>query len=115
MPRVPDIDRRVHIEIGGRLRQLRTKAGWTQERLAEALTTQPATVSRYETGAIALSVTMLHRIAAVFEVPAGVLLGGPSVTTLVGDPETEVVGLWRGLSQADQAVILELLRRLDRS
>lgn len=50
------------------LKEIRKKRFMTQERLAKELGVTPVTISRYETGAHQLSVSMAKRIAEVLHV-----------------------------------------------
>lgn len=61
-------------DIGQRVAKARTDRGFTQERLAEAVGIEPVTLSRWETGQRAVSVSTLARIAEVLEVGLGDLL-----------------------------------------
>ena len=47
------------MELGKKIRQLRFKAGMTQEQLAERLTLSPQSVSKWETGAAMPDITAL--------------------------------------------------------
>ncbi len=49
--------------LGRRMAQARTARGWTQEQLAEEIDVDPVSISRYETGARALSLSTLATVA----------------------------------------------------
>ena len=56
------------MELGKKIRQLRFKAGLTQENLAERLGLGPQAVSKWETGAAMPDITLLPRLAEIFGV-----------------------------------------------
>ena len=56
-------------EIGGQVRAMRLRAGFTQERLAEALGITPQQVQKYESGANKLNTDRLQQMATIFNVP----------------------------------------------
>ena len=56
------------MELGKKIRQLRFRAGLTQERLAEKLGLGPQSVSKWETGAAMPDITTLPLLAEVFGV-----------------------------------------------
>ena len=56
-------------EIGWKLRQLRQKAGWTQERLAEQIDVSTQQINKYESGANRLNTDRLQQIANALAVP----------------------------------------------
>lgn len=60
--------------VGGRVAQARRDRGFTQEQLAEAVGLEPVTLSRWETGHRALSLSTLASIAEVLGVSIGDLL-----------------------------------------
>ena len=56
-------------EIGGRLRQLRQQAGWTQERLAEQIGVSTQQIQKYECGSNKMNTDRLQQIAQALNVP----------------------------------------------
>ncbi|MBR4192942.1 MAG: helix-turn-helix domain-containing protein [Oscillospiraceae bacterium] len=56
------------MELGKKIRQLRFKAGLTQENLAEQLGLGPQAVSKWETGAALPDITLLPKLAEIFGV-----------------------------------------------
>ncbi|GMV42227.1 MAG: hypothetical protein AMXMBFR64_39430 [Myxococcales bacterium] len=72
MPRTRDQD--LLRDIGHRVANARTVRGFTQERLAEVVGIEPVTLSRWETGDRALSISTLARIAEALGVGLGDLL-----------------------------------------
>ena len=85
-------------DVGRRVAEARAKRGFTQEQLAEAIGIQPVTMSRWETGDRALSITTLANIADALGVGLGDLL----------DVERDLPGVEHGPEQA------ELLRGFDK-
>ena len=61
--------------LGGKLRALRQKNGWTQKQMAEMLHINRSTYAYYETGATQPDLDMLCRIARLFDVSLDDLLG----------------------------------------
>ena len=101
-------------QVGQRVSQARKERGWTQEQLAEAIGIEPVTLSRWETGDRALSLSTLAAIASALEVPLGDLL---DVTRDIpaaehAPEEGELLRLYRGLSESQQDIILRLARDL---
>ena len=54
--------------LGGKLRALRQKNGWTQKQIAEMLHINRSTYAYYETGATQPDLDMFRRLAILFEV-----------------------------------------------
>ena len=61
--------------LGGKLRALRQKNGWTQKQIAEMLHINRSTYAYYETGATQPDLDMFRRLAILFEVSTDDLLG----------------------------------------
>ncbi len=80
--------------IANRIKELREKHDWTQERLAEEVKTTHATISRIENGRRKLDSVWIAKFAKVFKCkPADLFEGAPSA-----DPEIEqLVALYRRL------------------
>lgn len=57
-----------------RIKQLRENAGWTQDELADHLSVQRATVSKYETGFTSLTEETLKKLAKIFSVSIDFIL-----------------------------------------
>lgn len=111
MPRPKETNRSLHKEIGTRVRECRLARGWTQERLAEELDTQATTVSRYESGTIPLTLTMLFKVARVLGVgPERLIVPDPEGAPVKADPAI----CWRDLKPDDRALVEQLVERLSR-
>ena len=100
--------------VGQRVGKARKARGWTQEQLAEAIGIEPVTLSRWETGGRALSLSTLAAISAALEVGLGDLLDvGRAVPAPELSPEeAELFRLYRGLPASKQDIILRLARDL---
>jgi transcriptional regulator with XRE-family HTH domain len=66
---------KVDVEVGARIRELRTTAGLSQTALAEQLGVTFQQVQKYEKGANRVSSGRLTRIAEFLQVPVTTLLG----------------------------------------
>lgn len=108
MPRPRNKDKELQKEVGVRLAAARRARGWSQERLAEVLGVQPETVSRYETGAVPMSIAVLVRVAAALEVSPTVLL--PPTTSGQSEP-AELLRAWELLDDEARAAVLVVLHR----
>ncbi len=62
-------------EIGLKIREFRQQAGFTQERLAEALEITFQQVQKYERGVTKVNLIKLQQIAAVLKVPVSSFFG----------------------------------------
>ena len=60
--------------MGGRIRTFRKLRKMTLQQLADAISKSRATVSKYETGEIALDIQTLYEISTVLDVPLGKLV-----------------------------------------
>lgn len=114
MSRPSHIDRGLLRAVAERVRQARRRKDWSQEKLAEALGVQPETVSRYETGSVPLSLSMLFKVAEVLCTDAGTLLGLRTRMAEEEDAkdEDDLVLTWRMLDDESRSLILQLVRKL---
>lgn len=100
--------------LGERVARARTERGWTQERLAEAIGIEPVTLSRWETGDRALSISALAAIADKLGVGLGDLL---DVERNLPFPEyppeaVEAVRLLDNMDGRRRDLVLRLMREL---
>jgi transcriptional regulator with XRE-family HTH domain len=58
----------IDISLGGRLREKRTSAGWSQQQLAEKLQVDPKDIYAYETGEKRITADRLLRLSKVLGV-----------------------------------------------
>ncbi|GMV42250.1 MAG: hypothetical protein AMXMBFR64_39660 [Myxococcales bacterium] len=102
--------------IGQRVGRARSERGWTQERLAEATEMDPVTVSRWESGQRALSLSTLARIADVLGVGLGDLLdvGRELPTPEHSAEELELLRGFAALTTTRRDLVIRLVRELGR-
>ena len=112
MPRSRNVN--LLVEIGQRVAAARRDRGLTQEQLAAAIGIDPVTVSRWENGDRAVSLSTLANIADELDVGLGDLLDveRPDPTAEPGTPEVETLQLFRRLPEDRQDLLLRLLRTL---
>ena len=112
MPRTRD--QQLLRDIGQRVAAARAARGYTQERFAEVVGIEPVTLSRWETGHRALSLSTLASIAGALEVGLGDLLDVdrdlPSPEH--GPEELELLRGFSGLSGSRRDLVLRLVREL---
>jgi transcriptional regulator with XRE-family HTH domain len=97
--------------IGQRLQETRKLRGLTQQELAERLSVEPATLSRYETGARPISLALLSKAAEEL---------GVRLVYLVGDqPQPgdepgleDLLAAWRALDAERRELAVRLVREL---
>ncbi len=63
---------RLAFELGGAVRELRERNGWTQERLAQAAGMTQSAVARFESGGTVPTLPVLERIARALGVELAV-------------------------------------------
>jgi transcriptional regulator with XRE-family HTH domain len=108
MPRPRHIDKNLQKEVGARLAVARKARGWSQERLAEALSVQPETISRYETGAVPMSLAVLVRVTDALQVAVTTML--PEASGVAGHDD-ELQRVWQLLDDEARQALLLLMRR----
>ncbi len=112
MPRTRDQE--LLREVGQRVAAARSARGFTQERLAEVIGIEPVTLSRWETGHRALSLSTLAAIADALEIGLGDLL---DVDRTLPEPEhgpdeLELLRGFSGLTGPRRELVLRLVREL---
>ena len=102
--------------LGARIRQLRLERGLTQQALAAAVGVEAETVSRVETGSVAMSIANLALVAVALEcaLPDLFAVGAPIPPSALTDGEREALRVFRGLDGRGQAVFVEIARTLGR-
>ena len=115
MPARRPTDATLDRAIGNRIQLARRKLRWTQAELSVRLGLQSETVSRYETGTVPVSLTMLFQIAAELETSVEALLGLASRESRFSAEEIELVDWWRNFDPDVRRLLLELLRKVGRS
>ena len=100
------------LAIGQRVKAMRKAAALTQEQLAEAVDLQPSAISRFENGAIGLSITTLQQVARVLRVPLAQLFEDSRHEAVSpGDPqEAMLLQAWRSLSEPYRVHVMAILR-----
>lgn len=114
MPRRRDKD--LLAAIGAQIQKIRQQRGLTQQRLAEAIGVESETVSRAETGAMAMSLANLQRMADALQCSLADLVD-PSRVLPVAErrpDEVEVLQLLNGLDDEGRAAAVDVLRVLAR-
>ena len=71
-----EMEKKLEMIMGMRIRECRVKMGMTQEELAETIYTKKCTISAYETGKIDIKVSILRDIAKILNTTAGYLMDG---------------------------------------
>ena len=110
--------------IARRLRQARSRAGWTQEKLAEGVGIEPATLSRYETAKLPVPLEVLSRVGAVLGTKLGTLVDVQrSLPGKLSRPprggrtprraeEAELVAAWATLRPRDRRIVIRLCQEM---
>ena len=100
--------------VGQRLAEARKARGYSQESLAEAAGLEAVTLSRWETGDRALSLSALARIAATLGVGMGDLLDAerPLPAPSHGPDEAELLRSYVGMTRSRRQLLLRLAREL---
>jgi transcriptional regulator with XRE-family HTH domain len=102
--------------LGRRVAEVRRARGFTQAALAEAIDIETATLSRWENGERAISLSTLANVAELLDVPLARLLDEgkpvPKPKPSVAPAEAEVLRLFRKASPARRKIVLALLREL---
>jgi transcriptional regulator with XRE-family HTH domain len=104
--------------LSARVRRLREERDLTQEQLAQAISIEPATLSRYETAKQSFPLDVLRRIAASLRLPLTALLddapAGLPAPRLADAPVFEryadVIELWRQIPAPRRKLALRILR-----
>lgn len=109
-------DREVLVAFGAHLRHVREKAKLTQAALADRARVKAATISLFEGGSLAPSLTTLTILARALRVQPSDLMH--PLTEIHPTPqnavENEILGLLRQLPDDDRDRVVDLARRLGR-
>jgi transcriptional regulator with XRE-family HTH domain len=102
--------------LGGRIRHLRQQRGLTQQALAAAVGVEAETVSRVETGAVAMSIANLALVSAALECTLSDLfaVAAPVPPSALTDGEREALRVFRALDGRGQSAFVEVARVLGR-
>ncbi len=96
--------------IGARAREARLRAGLTQEALAERVGMQPTALSRFENGAVGLSLGAMQQVAAALCVPLAYFF----TDSLAAEPrdaeEAELLHAWRMLPDEHRSAVRRMIQ-----
>ncbi|OGU00818.1 MAG: transcriptional regulator [Geobacteraceae bacterium GWC2_48_7] len=96
-------------EIGRNLYQLRTKAGWTRERLAEEIGVTPQQIHKYESGTNMMNTDQLQQVAQALDVPVQSLFMEADESMPLGIAEKQLLDSYRAIPNKDiQESILKI-------
>lgn len=116
VPRRPQ-DPRLLERFGSRLRAVREAGGVSQARLADLIGMKPKTISLFENGELAPTLTTVASLARVLHVRVEDLLredGDPAVASPADAEEAAVLEDYRALGDADRDAIRRVLRGMAR-
>ena len=103
-------------KLGSRLRQLREASGLTQQRLAELVQLKPPTISLFESGEFAPTLTTATALARVLRVRLPDLFDFDNDVCTTSNPcdieEAEVLAAYRVLPTDHQVLIRGILRAM---
>ena len=110
----------IDLNIARRLRERRLVAGWSQERLGDALGLTFQQVQKYERGANRVSASMLVRTARFLECPVAYLVDEDALKTTSADTADQLMApgamdllsAWRPLPPASRQAVLNLVRAI---
>jgi len=96
--------------VGRAIARQRTRAGLTQEEVAERLGVGNEAVSRIERGVVIPNIARLFELAEIFDCEAAELLTESSARP--DDQAARISGLLTPLESADRHLVMELVERL---
>jgi transcriptional regulator with XRE-family HTH domain len=103
-------------EIGAKIRQLRTQAGLTQERIAEKLEITFQQVQKYEKGLTKVNLIKLQQIAEIFQVPVSAFFEESTHQIYnLTEEELELLQAFRDINDTLRSSIIEITRNLKKS
>ena len=114
VPRRPQ-DQELLKRFGARLSAVRTAGGVTQHRLAEVINMRPKTISLFESGGLAPTLTTVGLLARALHVRIEDLLqteGDPAVACPDGAEEVEALEDFRALSPEHRQAVRIVVRGL---
>lgn len=94
------------------MKQVRESGGWTQEQLAEAIGVTAHTISQYERGEQSPRLTTLLRMASTLQVRPGALIDVELPSPVAAHPPeaSDLLSLYRALSEPDRALVTQIVR-----
>ena len=101
-------------EIGKRFQQIRTERNLTQSDLAEAVGVQIETISRYETGSLSISISLLAKVAEALNIGLSELL---DVSSALPKPkrspeDASLSRIWKRLNRQQRDLALRILAEI---
>jgi len=108
MGRTKSTDSQLREQVARRIKDARLAKSWSQAQLAEKIDVSVESISRYETGKLALSLELLVKMARVLGVPVELLVGDSPAG--LSSEEAELVEGWRRLGARGRRVVLEMVR-----
>ena len=101
--------------MGGRIKEQRTKAGMTQEELAEIFCVKKATISMYENDKIDIKGSVIVELAEVLHTTAGYLLNNEVDSNQMDGMDKELIILFRELgNEKIRQIAIEQMKALNR-
>lgn len=95
--------------LGAKIAALRKARNWTQSELAERVSVDTETISRFERGATLPSLKTVDRISRSLRVGIGELL---TETSVQPDDQASTVSAWLAeLDEIDRAFVMDLVKR----
>lgn len=113
MPKVGKYGQDVY-EVGGRLREERMEAGFSQEKLGELIETDGNTISRYELGAREMGIHVFFQLADVLHIKPDQLLPeryhSEKETEDDRREQNELISIFSGLSHENRELLLGMAK-----
>lgn len=100
------------IDIGGMIRNERSRLGWSQRAFAKMLAVSPGAVAQWELGNTRPTLQRLIEVCGLFGVPATSFVGPglPYSGEIIDNPdEIKLLAMWRRLSDDRRLFVLEML------
>lgn len=100
------------IELGDRIRNRREEIHMTQETLAEKAKISPNTVSRIESGQVAMSIRTFRKLMEALGVDANKLLGNKTLDSMETETLRQTFNRVRELRQRDRDIVARAMKAL---
>lgn len=97
-------------QMGSAIRAKRKAKGWTQAQLAEAVSVEKETISRFETGAISPTLGRLLRLSEVLGCSVGDLFRAPSAK--VDAQASTIAALIHTLPESRRELVVQLVENV---
>lgn len=103
-------DKDLASQMGAAIRVRRKAKGWTQAQLAEAVSVEKETISRFETGSISPTLERLLRLSEALGCPVGDLFRAPS--DKVDAQATDIAALIHKLPENRRELVIQLVKNV---